>query len=71
MTTISRSRSERMIAGVLGGIADHLGWSPFRLRLAFVIVSVLSAGFPGMLVYIVLWFLMPDAREPGEFRDTL
>jgi len=55
---LRRSR-DRIIAGVCGGIADWLGWPPFRVRLIFVIVSILSAAFPGTIVYLVLWFLMP------------
>ena len=51
-----------MIAGVCGGIAEWLGWSPSLVRVLFVLVSVLSAAFPGILVYIILWFLMP-ARD--------
>ena len=55
---LHRSR-DKLLAGVCGGIADYLGWPAGRVRLIFVIVSVLSAAFPGMLVYLVLWFLMP------------
>lgn len=49
-----------MVAGVLGGLARHLGWPADRLRIAYVVLSVLSAAFPGLLVYLVLWFVMPD-----------
>lgn len=56
----TRSRSERMIAGVLGGIARRLGWSANVLRVVFVLVSILSAAFPGILVYVILWLLMPE-----------
>ncbi|HBL29002.1 MAG TPA: stress-responsive transcriptional regulator [Acidobacteria bacterium] len=59
-----RSRSNRMIAGVCGGLAAWLGWSPTMVRLLYVLVSVLSAAFPGILVYIVLWIAMPEA--PAE-----
>jgi phage shock protein PspC (stress-responsive transcriptional regulator) len=52
-----------MIAGVCGGIADWLGWSPTVVRVLFVVASVLSAAFPGIIVYVVLWVLMPNARE--------
>jgi phage shock protein PspC (stress-responsive transcriptional regulator) len=55
----TRSRSDRMIAGVMGGIARRFGWSPTVLRLVFVLVSVASAAFPGILVYLILWVLMP------------
>ncbi|GAB2518946.1 PspC domain-containing protein [Lysobacter humi (ex Lee et al. 2017)] len=57
---LRRSRSDRMIAGVVGGVARHFGWSPLLLRVVFVLVSVLSAGFPGILVYLIAWLLIPD-----------
>lgn len=52
----------RLVAGVCGGIAEYLGWSPFKVRLFYVLVSILSAAFPGIIVYLVLWFLMPSKR---------
>jgi phage shock protein C len=60
---LHRSRRNRMIAGVCGGIAEWLGWSPTKVRVLYVLVSVLSAAFPGILVYVVLWILMPNAPE--------
>ncbi len=56
-----RSRHHKIIAGVCGGIADSLGWSPTVVRVVYVLGSVLSAGFPGILVYVILWFIMPKA----------
>jgi phage shock protein PspC (stress-responsive transcriptional regulator) len=55
-----RSRDQRMLAGVCGGIAEWLGWSATLVRVLFVLVSVLSAAFPGILAYIILWILMPE-----------
>jgi len=55
---LRRSRN-RVIAGVCGGIAEYLGWPVTRVRVMYVIVSILSAAFPGTLVYVVLWFMMP------------
>lgn len=49
----------RWLAGVCGGIADYFGWSPGLTRLGYILISILSAGFPGILVYIVLWLVMP------------
>jgi len=49
-----------MLGGVCGGLAEFLGWDPTVTRILFVLVSVLSAAFPGILVYIVLWILMPE-----------
>jgi len=54
-----RSRRYNIIAGVCGGLAEWLDWSPTAVRVLYVILSVVSAGFPGMLVYIILWFVMP------------
>lgn len=59
-----RSRRNRMLAGVCGGLADWLGWDPTMVRALYVIVSILSVGFPGILVYIILWIAMPEA--PAE-----
>jgi phage shock protein C len=57
---LHRSRRNRMIAGVCGGLADWLGWDVTLVRIAYVLVSVISAAFPGILVYIVLWIVMPE-----------
>ena len=56
----ARSMNDRMIAGVVGGIARRFGWSSTLLRIVFVIVSIASAAFPGILVYLILWVLMPE-----------
>ncbi len=57
-----RSRN-KIIAGVCGGLAEWLGWSPTLVRILYVVVSVASAAFPGILVYIILWIVMPP---PGR-----
>jgi phage shock protein PspC (stress-responsive transcriptional regulator) len=49
-----------MIAGVCGGLAEWLGWNPTTVRILYVLLSILSAGFPGILVYIILWLVMPQ-----------
>lgn len=54
-----RSRKHNMIAGVMGGVAERFGWNANLLRVIFVIVSVASATFPGILVYLLLWLVMP------------
>ncbi|RKY51346.1 MAG: stress-responsive transcriptional regulator [Candidatus Neomarinimicrobiota bacterium] len=59
---LQRSRQDRMIAGVLAGLAGWLGWDVTALRIAFVIISLLSSVFPGILVYVVLWILMPEEQ---------
>ena len=58
---LHRSRRHRMIAGVMGGIAEYLGWSPTLTRVMFVILSCASVAVPGILIYIILWIMMPNA----------
>jgi phage shock protein PspC (stress-responsive transcriptional regulator) len=48
------------LAGVCGGLADWLGWDRTLVRVLYVLVSILSAAFPGLLVYVVLWIVMPN-----------
>ncbi len=54
-----RSRDDRMLAGVCGGLAKWLGWDSTAVRVLYVLVSVFSAAFPGILVYIILALVMP------------
>lgn len=56
-----RSRNDKVIAGVCGGLARWLGWDSNLVRILYVLVSILSAAFPGILVYVILWILMPQA----------
>lgn len=64
---LRRSRTNRKIAGVCGGIAAWLDWDPTVVRILYVLVSVLSAAFPGILVYLLLWLIMPKApREEAR-----
>ena len=53
-----RSRSDRMIAGVAGGLAEYLNIDPTIVRLLFVVAALM--GGPGALVYIILWIITPE-----------
>ena len=59
---LHRSTSDKIIAGVCGGIAEWLGWGSTTVRVLYVLISILSVAFPGILVYLILWFLMPKGR---------
>jgi phage shock protein C len=48
-----------MVAGVVGGLAGYFGLDPTLARVVFVVISILSAAFPGLLVYGVLWLVIP------------
>ncbi len=58
---LRRSRKHRIIAGVCGGLADWLGWNASLVRILYVLISIASAAFPGILAYIILWIVMPEA----------
>jgi phage shock protein C len=58
--TLSRSRHDRMLAGVMGGIAKRFGWNSTLVRVLYVILSIASAAFPGIIVYLILWLLIPE-----------
>jgi phage shock protein PspC (stress-responsive transcriptional regulator) len=60
---VLRSQNDRLLAGVCGGLAEYLGWSPVRLRVVWVLATIFTA-FAGVVVYLVLWFLMPKAPLP-------
>ncbi|MDQ4149011.1 MAG: PspC domain-containing protein [Actinomycetota bacterium] len=60
MKQLRRSRKNRMIAGVCGGIAEWQGWDPTAVRVVFVLVSLFSAAFPGIFVYLILWLVIPE-----------
>lgn len=55
-----RRSKNKIIAGVCAGIAEWLGWDPTVVRIAYVLISIFSAAFPGILVYIILWIVMPE-----------
>ncbi len=57
---LRRSRTNRMIGGVVGGLAEYIGMDPVLARVLYVLISVFSAAFPGILVYIVLLIVMPE-----------
>ena len=57
---LRRSRKERMLAGVCAGLAHHFALDVTLVRVLYVLVSILSAAFPGILVYIILWIVIPE-----------
>jgi len=60
---LMRSNKEKMFAGVLGGVADYLGWDVTILRIVYALVTIFSSIFPGIILYVVLWILMPEKLE--------
>lgn len=51
---------DQVIAGVCAGIAEYFGWDIALVRILYLVLSIFSAGFPGILIYIILWIVMPN-----------
>ena len=60
---LTRSSRYKMIAGVCGGLAEYFDMDPTIVRVAYVLISIVSAAFPGLLAYIILMFVMPPAEQ--------
>jgi len=58
-----RSRRHRMIAGVCGGLAERYDWDVSVVRLIFVLASFLPIPTHMVLVYIIMWIVVPQAPE--------
>lgn len=56
---LTRSHNQ-VIAGVCAGIAEYLGWDIGLVRFLYLLISIFSAAFPGIIVYIILWIVMPQ-----------
>ena len=63
---LTRSAQHKMIAGVCGGLADYFNLDVTLVRVAYVLISILSVAFPGILAYIILMFVVPppDSQAP-------
>lgn len=57
---LTRSRTDRMIAGVCGGLAEYFDLDVSIIRILFVVLTIFTAAFPGILVYIVMWIVVPE-----------
>ena len=63
---LSRSRTDRKIAGVCAGLAQYLEVDVVLVRAAFVVFTILAAIVGGVIVYVAAWLLMPESTEPFE-----
>ncbi|MBN1938820.1 MAG: PspC domain-containing protein [Candidatus Aminicenantes bacterium] len=59
---LRRSRTNKMIGGVMGGLAEYFGLDTSLLRVVYVVGSILSVAFPGILVYIIMWVVIPKEK---------
>ncbi len=65
-----RSRSNRMLSGVCGGLGDYFSIDVTIIRLVWVLISIMSVGFPGIIAYVIAVFIIPE--EPiGYYNDDM
>ncbi|MBB1063236.1 PspC domain-containing protein [Limosilactobacillus fastidiosus] len=63
---LTRSYDDRWLAGVLSGLAKYFNTNPIYFRIAYILFTVITGIFPGVIVYIVLWAIIPpDPAHPG------
>jgi len=63
---LTRSTSDKVVAGVLGGLAEYFGFDITTVRLVFVLGTIFSAGFPGFLIYVIMWAVIPVKDSPDH-----
>jgi phage shock protein C len=62
--------SNKVLAGVCGGIAEFFGLDITLVRVLYVLLSFFSAAFPGLLLYIILMLLMPEGGPNDNIQDA-
>ena len=62
---LRRSPNQKILGGVIGGLAEYFERDAALLRVLYVFISIFSAAFPGIFVYLILWVIVP-VRQPGE-----
>ena len=60
---LTRSRTNRVFAGVCGGLADYLGWDPVVIRVSYVVLTLLSFASAGVILYLLAWLVIPIEPE--------
>lgn len=58
-----RSKKSRVIAGVCGGIADYLDTDPVLIRVLWVLITIFSGFFPGVIAYLACWIIIPEQKK--------
>ena len=70
MKRLYRSRKDRIVGGVCGGIAAHLEVDPSLVRLVWIVVSLISLG-TGLIVYLAAWIIIPESPEESTQQATI
>jgi len=57
-----RSSNDKLLGGVCAGLAEYFDFDPVLVRIAYAFLTIFSAAFPGLLLYIVMWIVMPEKK---------
>jgi len=68
---LRRTRHNRMIAGVIAGLAKYFDIDVSLARIGYVLVSVFSAAFPGIILYIIMWIVIPEEEQDVAGRSNM
>lgn len=71
MNELRRPIQNRMLAGVCACLANRMGIDPSIFRIAYVLLSLFTVGFPGILLYIIMWIIIPDERHSDNNNNKL
>jgi phage shock protein C len=63
MKKLTRSTTDRWIAGVCAGIGEYFEVDPNLIRVIWIVLSVFTSVFPGVIIYILLWIILPEDGE--------
>jgi phage shock protein C len=70
MKRLYRSRKDRIVGGVCGGLAGHIDVDPGIIRLVWIVVSLISLG-TGLIVYLAAWIIIPESSEESTQQATI
>lgn len=59
---LMRSSNDKLLGGVCAGLAEYFDFDPVLVRIAYAFLTIFSAAFPGLLLYIVMWIVMPEKK---------
>jgi phage shock protein C len=70
MKRLYRSRKDRIVGGVCGGLGEHIDVDPSIIRLVWVIVTLVSLGI-GIIVYLIAWIIIPESPDESAVQPTI
>jgi len=58
-----RSRNDKLLAGICGGLANYLDIDPTIIRVLYVLATLFTVVFPGVLIYLIMWIIVPKEKD--------